>query len=454
MFGKGDGVLVQLPLGKFYYLDPNGKESKKLVYKECSISIRKTAVQFNYELCINQINDEALESDAEMLEDSEASFLIDQCLLFRINGKRMTWADLADEKNKCQWEFIVSDANSVTMDLFEETIVSCMFERAHQKPHDSATDLEMTTFLNKLKLTDSSPVPVQKKAQQFETPTKNVPRPAAPRTPQTPLVATPIKMRTEIDLPVGTSVLLVQAGLYIFDSSMGSFVPYLPKVHAELRQTDKFEYSLVIFNENMPVICQPVEQRMNTFADQSHLSFIWVWYDEDTQLPAISWCIKFDADKSADYNAFNELFKSCLYETVNRAEFKSQQQKDWEYVNDIIQDIDMEVDDDEEEEEDYDEQERAHTSRGASVPDDGENNPGDNSKNSLLAVGYKHDRSFVVRGNKIGVFKHTDDNDLEFSTTIKYSFFNQQYWNRWWTILLSPKSYAAQSRFVSFDDET
>jgi len=33
-------------------------------------------------------------------------------------------------------------------------------------------------------------------------------------------------------------------------------------------------------------------------------------------------------------------------------------------------------------------------------------------KNSALAVGYKSDRSFVVRGDKIGVFKHTQDDGL------------------------------------------
>lgn len=38
--------------------------------------------------------------------------------------------------------------------------------------------------------------------------------------------------------------------------------------------------------------------------------------------------------------------------------------------------------------------------------------------NSQLAIGYKFDRSFVVRGNRIGVFKHTDDDKLEFATTI------------------------------------
>jgi hypothetical protein len=35
-----------------------------------------------------------------------------------------------------------------------------------------------------------------------------------------------------------------------------------------------------------------------------------------------------------------------------------------------------------------------------------------------LAVGYKHDRSFVVRGWKISVFKHTPNNELESWTKI------------------------------------
>lgn len=39
-------------------------------------------------------------------------------------------------------------------------------------------------------------------------------------------------------------------------------------------------------------------------------------------------------------------------------------------------------------------------------------------KNSQLAVGFNNDRSFVVRGNNIGVFKHNPDS-LEFSTTIQ-----------------------------------
>jgi len=44
--------------------------------------------------------------------------------------------------------------------------------------------------------------------------------------------------------------------------------------------------------------------------------------------------------------------------------------------------------------------------------------PAKGEKNSQLTVGYNNDRSFVVRGNQIGVFKHNPDS-LEFSTTIQ-----------------------------------
>ena len=42
--------------------------------------------------------------------------------------------------------------------------------------------------------------------------------------------------------------------------------------------------------------------------------------------------------------------------------------------------------------------------------------PGD--RNSQLTVGYKGDRSYVVRGNNIGVFNHTSDNSVKYYATI------------------------------------
>jgi len=60
-----------------------------------------------------------------------------------------------------------------------------------------------------------------------------------------------------------------------------------------------------------------------------------------------------------------------------------------------------------------------HGSDTESDSDDGQPRVApDGHKNEHLAVGYKHERSFVVRGNNVGVFRHTDDDKLKHSTTI------------------------------------
>lgn len=40
------------------------------------------------------------------------------------------------------------------------------------------------------------------------------------------------------------------------------------------------------------------------------------------------------------------------------------------------------------------------------------------SVNTQLSVGQKLDRSFILKGNKICVFKHTDDDKIEFTNNI------------------------------------
>merc|ERR1712130_122181 len=51
--------------------------------------------------------------------------------------------------------------------------------------------------------------------------------------------------------------------------------------------------------------------------------------------------------------------------------------------------------------------------------DSGASQFSEKEKNSGLAVGFVTDRAFVTRGKRIGVFKITEDNALEFNTTIE-----------------------------------
>jgi hypothetical protein len=55
-------------------------------------------------------------------------------------------------------------------------------------------------------------------------------------------------------------------------------------------------------------------------------------------------------------------------------------------------------------------------------PEDEEDQPpalGKDEKNSQLTVGYKGDRSYVVRGDNIGVFSHTGDQVKYYATISK-----------------------------------
>lgn len=175
--------------------------------------------------------------------------------------------------------------------------------------------------------------------------------------------------------------------------------------------------------DSTPILLQQLEQKMNPFCDYSNHSFTWVWFDPESNKPFVSWSLHFDPD-STEESSFNRVFYGSMYESVNReslAKTKSDQQ---EYLEQVFKDDDaMDIDYEEElqeEEYDVDEEEPVKKTLYGS-PEQQQDQENDGAQNSLLAVGYKNDRSFVVRGNKIGVFRHGDD-QLEFSTAIKYSY--------------------------------
>jgi hypothetical protein len=112
----------------------------------------------------------------------------------------------------------------------------------------------------------------------------------------------------------------------------------------------------------------------------------------------------------------------ALWEHLNEQKWAKAKVDEQDYVTSAFQDLTMEDAPLEEEEEELEEAEddgqRSEHYDTDEDEDDVETAPKDGQVNSQLAVGYKHDRSFVVRGSKIGVFKHTPNNNLEFSTNI------------------------------------
>jgi hypothetical protein len=55
---------------------------------------------------------------------------------------------------------------------------------------------------------------------------------------------------------------------------------------------------------------------------------------------------------------------------------------------------------------------------GEEEDEDEPQQPTTGERNSQLTVGYKGDRSYVVRGNNIGVFNHSSDHSVKYYATI------------------------------------
>ena len=176
---------------------------------------------------------------------------------------------------------------------------------------------------------------------------------------------------------------------------------------------------------------QEVVPDINPVFNFEYLSFIFNHYSDDGN--AFSWLLRFKERESLE--EFQQGLMQALWEHSNQTKWLKAKDTERDYVLDAFNDLVLEDKDDEreadareedeqEEEEYYDQEEEEDDGQRSEHYDSDESEDDvitrdeDGNVNSQLAVGYKHDRSFVVRGSKIGVFKHTPDNHLEFSTSI------------------------------------
>jgi hypothetical protein len=287
------------------------------------------------------------------------------------------------------------------MDFFETTLLECIFERVYKKSRDLASlaDLDSLKY---------DPSKLESIAQDENTAPNKAP------------VA-------KVARPAGDCVCKCQCALFLYDPASVKFLLQTSPVDVEILRTEDFSFVLLVTSGTQTLICQPIDSSMNPVFNAQHHSFIWVYVDGKLlysgscfiiildALNAFSWSIQF-LDKSQE-TLFQQSFAQASYETMNKVRFDSMKAEDQSYVADsyYINDVEMGSPDDElESDEEKEDSEEDLAPRFQSMGD------GDSEqKNSQLAVGFKDQRSYVVRGSKIGVFKN-DYDDIEFSTAINH----------------------------------
>lgn len=440
--------IIEIPQGQLYLVRPlSPKGYSELIFKDAAATIRRTGQEFQYQLVIQRAFEEGEEELADdddgqgasdSLDKDEKVFLLDQSLHFRSEvreggAKVLAWSDLSGDLGDL-FEFVCDPSvPSDKVATFELAAVQCQYERKHRQSAQKATerDLEEFSFQEEKPIPSASPIasPTTKSRAPSLTAgdsTASMARDAGISRPKEEgTVAPPSAVQPEVKEILAKE----SAELHLFDFTSGTFVLQDSKVTATVSEIGKWQYWLQISGQDKEWLGQAVVADLNPVFNFEYLSFIFNHYTEDGS--AFSWLLRFQDQETEE--KFQEGLMQALWEQLNEMKWGKVKDDDREYVLDAFQDLTMEdappeeqeraeaeaeEEEEEEEEEDRDDGQRSEHYDTDEEEDDVVTRDDDGNVNSQLAVGYKHDRSFVVRGSKIGVFKHTPNNNLEFSTNI------------------------------------
>lgn len=461
--------IVELPQGQLYIVRPHSiKGFSELIFRDSAAFIRRTGQEFQYQLVIQRAYEEGeVELDEEggevpagdqpVADKDERVFVLDEELRLRVDLRDtgetvVAWRDLSGDQGDL-FEFVCDAATRPEASAsFQLVAAQCQFERKYKQSHLEATEDELLEFEfdDEPAIPDASPTPsptVRSPTLPSSSPAARIPE--SPTTPsrqketamardsskkaETPSKAadpTPTKAPASRTAPATREVLASEhAELHLFDFTSGTFILQDDQVHTQVTEIGDWKYWLQISGVKQDWLGQEVVPDINPVFNFEYLSFIFNHYTEDGS--AFSWLLKFKDRETEE--RFQEGLMQALWEHQNEAKWgKAIKDAEKDYVLDAFNDLVIEDskddereaearEEDEEEEEEYEDAgygQRHEEYDEDESEDEVEILDKDGNVNSQLAVGAKVDRSFVVRGDKIGVFKHTPDNHLEFSTSI------------------------------------
>lgn len=415
------------------------KGYSELIFKDAAASIRRTGQEFQYQLVVQRVYEEGEEELAEeedeqggveALDKDEKVFLLDQALRFRSvvrdGEKILAWRDLSGDPGDL-YEFVCdSSVSADKVATFELAAVQCQYERKYRRSANTATEEQLKEF----SFEEDSPIPPASPQSSPHRPSVEESTAAMAQDVEyakrkgliQPADGTAGTPKSAAAPPAREILAREKAELHFFDFESGTFVLQDSEVVATVSETGDWQYWLQISGKDREWLGQPVIADINPVFNFEYLSFIFNHYAEDGS--AYSWLLRFKDQPTEE--RFQEGLMQALWEQLNETKWTKQKEDERDYVLDAFQDLTMEdapegaeeeAEEGEEAEEEDDGQRSEHYDSDEEY-DDVVVHPRDEHVNSQLAVGYKHDRSFVVRGSKIGVFKHTPNNNLEFSTNI------------------------------------
>ncbi|KAG0238197.1 hypothetical protein BGX31_003333 [Mortierella sp. GBA43] len=317
------------------------------------------------------------------------------------------------------YEFICDEeTTSRTVNTFEKTVYQCMYQFKYKKSHTSATDQDLLQF----KITTprprslSAPVPSSHRTRS-KTQLPKVNRSVVKTEPG----HSPV--RDQQMLPSNAQRLEEFHGeLRKWDGKVSDFISHWPDstdstcwiLQEQLPDGSDSYWLSIVRNNNTRQVVNQFGDSMNPILNPIGRTFTWDDLDDNSG-KGYTWQYSFKDEDN--WGRFSNRFAHCMFKVKKQNEAGSSR-----FPQPSKAESSQEYYDAEGSEESSNDNDEEHLEANEDPDGDHDMNqfvePHENARNSHLAVGYK-DRSFVVRGSKIGVFSHNERDGLDFQTTIK-----------------------------------
>ncbi|KIM90864.1 hypothetical protein PILCRDRAFT_811354 [Piloderma croceum F 1598] len=424
--------VVKISTGQLYLVRPgNIRTSRECIYNEAMAAIRRVpTMEHHFQLVVTRVYEDG---DQELLEDEDETdeervFLVGEELEFRSSERdgdpTLVWRDIDGDVDEA-YEFVAAGTNEPTRAFFETCIYRAMYERKYKKSAENTQDSDLEEFMwvpPEAKSTGKKSTPKRKSLKKDD---KNIS--TAMQSLSVAETASP-KGKARATSPSSSSLFIViaqEAELHLWDMEQEEF-ELQGEVTAQIAQPTgvPFEYWLVASNSEGQELAHKITSEMNPRWSTKTLSITWNNFSDRNF--ASSWLFRF---KSAEaYMLFKNAFTQVMWEGLHQTSWTKIKPDEQGYIisSNYSEDVEMlDIEDEEDEEGEVDAELDADAE--ASDYEDEEANEDEDSlppalargeRNSQLTVGYKGDRSYVVRGNNIGVFNHDSDNQVKYYATI------------------------------------
>ncbi|CDF38779.1 unnamed protein product [Chondrus crispus] len=360
----------------------DGVMQQTCMYTSCRAIVRPTAKQHAFELVVSNTDED---DAASSVYPSDSVFAIEQSARFECADTQCGWSDRTTKRYSLDFD----DASAASK--FFDALATALFEAIHSREPRPDEEGDMRQLVS---------------GQKAERP-------------------------SEILVTSG-ELLRVSGELFNFNTTNDTFETIIPSVvvtiNSAIAKEDRSRaYMMSVFQEDTgdAVFECEVNNDMNAQFYARTLSMVWMLnrFDEaDTETQECDSnnqvCLSIVVESAEDFVSMRNQYSVCLFEVNHQASMEDLKLKEYdrEYIiqseRDDVEPMEIEESGEEDEDRRVLEDERPQSRAGGLDENDG-------MANSQLAVSASSDRTFVVRGNQMGVFQ-TGDDGAKFKTTVRF----------------------------------